>query len=154
MTPIATYRQFLASLLFVAAASFSFAGGSEKDDANCAPSLNATVKVVGDQVYFNVYMLNETKTGFYSLVKHGENEELISVGLKECAPNKLNTPILYSFKDVNTTGKPTRYELVRINPTSKPDYLAEWTITAGEKESTVIEEKKEVATSMRVLNVY
>ena len=76
---------------------------------------SVTARVYDNSVYFNLVITNESKPGFYSLVKVFDDETTESVEIKNIFVNILNQPLLYSFKDKNLSNKPVTYMLIRIS---------------------------------------
>jgi len=74
-----------------------------------------TAKVVENNIYFNLEMLNESKPGMYSLVKTFPDGTFESVGLKDIAVNTINQPLLYSFVDNKKPNSIVTYSLIRVS---------------------------------------
>lgn len=79
--------------------------------------LNA--KVYGSKAYFNLVMLNESKNGVYSLVRFNSDSTLVSIGLIDAVPNKINQKLVYSFHDDELPNSDAQYVLYRLGDTSE-----------------------------------
>ncbi len=90
----------------------------EKDTLNVEVErdiqVDLSVRVIEGNVYFKLLMLNESKSGFYSLVKENVDGTMESVGVKEIGVNTINQPLMYCFVDKNVTSL-VSYRLVRIS---------------------------------------
>jgi hypothetical protein len=73
-----------------------------------------SARVIEGEVYFKLLMLNESKPGFYSLVKEYADGTFESVGLKEIGVNTINQPLMYCFVD-KSKSIPVKYKLSRIS---------------------------------------
>ncbi len=73
-----------------------------------------SARVIEGNVYFKLLMLNESKPGFYSLVKEYADGTFESVGLKEIGVNTINQPLMYCFVD-KSKSIPVKYTLSRIS---------------------------------------
>ena len=60
-------------------------------------------------------MLNESKDGFYSMVKEHANGEFESVDVRQMVANTINSPLLYSFSDEAISDMDVTYVLYRIS---------------------------------------
>lgn len=82
-----------------------------------------STRVIEGEIYFKLLMLNESKPGFYSLVKEYADGTFESVEMKEIAVNTINQPLMYCFADKSKSA-PTKYKLLRIS--NEVEYIKTW----------------------------
>ena len=99
--------------LMISFSGYSISVDSNRVERDVQKSISA--KVVGDKIYFNLTMLNESVPGVYSLVKTFQDGTSESVGIKEVAVNTIGQPLLYSFVDENKSDELVSYDLIRIS---------------------------------------
>ena len=80
--------------------------------------VSLSAKCVNNVVYLKLRMLNESKSGFYSLVREFADGTFESVGVREIVANNINTPLLYSFMDNEVPDMDVNYVLYRITDES------------------------------------
>ena len=72
-------------------------------------------KMVNNVVYFKLKMLNESKDGFYSMVREFSDGSFESVDVRQTNANTVNVPILYCFIDKKVPSVDFTYVLRRIS---------------------------------------
>jgi hypothetical protein len=81
--------------------------------------------------YFKLKMLNESKAGFYSMVRIYPDGKIESVEIKNITVNTINKPLLYCFVDKQTPNVDFTYALYRIS--SENEIVQLWNYYAAEK---------------------
>ena len=89
-------------------------------------------RIIKDQVYFRLVMLNEEKESAYSLVREYENGTIESVEVRFGHKNEINSPLLYCFVDEEIPTVDFTYTLYRISDETK--IVQKWNYCAKEKE--------------------
>jgi len=75
--------------------------------------LNLTAKILMDKLYFNLTMLNESKTGVYLIIRKFPDGTIEYVDSRQMLENTTNTPILYSFIEKCLPAQNVEYILYR-----------------------------------------
>ncbi|MEJ6524623.1 MAG: hypothetical protein QNL65_10660 [Opitutales bacterium] len=94
--------------------------------------VSVDARIIKDQVYFRLVMLNEEKESAYSLVREYENGIFESVELNFGHKNEINLPLLYCFVDEEIPTVDFTYTLYRISDETK--IIQKWKYCANEKE--------------------
>lgn len=81
--------------------------------------------------YFKLKMLNESKAGFYSMVRIYPDGRIESVEIKNITVNTINKPLLYCFVDKQTPNVDFTYALYRIS--NENEIVQLWNYYAAEK---------------------
>lgn len=131
-------KKFIYTLaLIISTATVSIAGDGSTDSSGVDDQFKRDVQVsltgkyIQDMVYFNLRMLNESKDGFYSMVKEYANGEFVSVDVRQMIANTINSPLLYSFSDEEVPLEDVTYILYRISDNTVE--VDRWVYCAHEK---------------------
>lgn len=85
-------------------------------------------QMVNNVVYFKLKMFNESKDGFYSMVREFSDGSFESVDIRQMNANTINLPILYCFVDREIPSVDFTYVLRRmsdeITEVSRWDYCS------------------------------
>ncbi len=76
--------------------------------------VDLTHRIHEGNIYFKLLMLNESQSGFYSMVKYFENGDYASVDVRQMVANTINQPLMYSFTDEDVPREDVTYVLYRI----------------------------------------
>jgi len=111
------FTYIFALLIFTAPLSFAENGDSTQVTTSLDRDKQVSLegKVSHNIVYFKLLMLNESKDGFYSMVKEHANGEFESVDVRQMVANTINSPLLYSFSDEAISDMDVTYVLYRIS---------------------------------------
>ncbi|NRA12579.1 MAG: hypothetical protein HRT57_11550, partial [Crocinitomicaceae bacterium] len=88
-------------------------------------------RMIESNIYFKLKMLNETKNGYYSMVRVFEDGSSESVDIRQMVANEINQPILYCFTDEEVPTVDFTYVLVRI--TAEYKEVKRWNYCATTK---------------------
>jgi len=102
----------------------TYSDSTEKSSLKTNVYISLTVRVLNDKAYFNLVMMNESKNGDYSLIRHNQDGSVTSIGLKRIIKNNINLPIQYSFVDKDLSDDYAFYELIRI--TNEVEHVQRW----------------------------
>ena len=93
--------------------------------------ISVTARHYENSNYFQLKMLNESKAGFYSMVRIYADGTIESVAIKSITVNTINQPLLYCFADKKTPNVNFTYALYRIS--DKNEIVQLWHYHAAEK---------------------
>lgn len=124
------------TILFLSVPMFSFAHNGEPEDGKEINSRDQQVEltwaVAEDRLYFKLNMLNESKDGFYALVKLDQtNGEFESIDITQMTANTINKPIMYSLVDKNIPDEDAVYVLYRV--TDDKEEVQSWRYCSQER---------------------
>ncbi|MFT6503199.1 MAG: hypothetical protein ACJASQ_003332 [Crocinitomicaceae bacterium] len=110
-------------LLFINSPAL-FAGSSSVDPSNTFGNpgtiardslVDISYKMINNKVYFKLTMINESKDGFYSMVREFGDGRVESVDIRQMNANMINVPLLYCFVDEEIPSVDFTYVLRRIS---------------------------------------
>jgi hypothetical protein len=107
--------------------------------------VSLTAKLVSDHVYFNLKMLNESETGFYSMVREFTNGEVESVDSRQMVANTIDTPLLYSFIEEELPENDVTYVLYRI--ASETTVVQKWNYSSADHKLSTVRLASSIALS-------
>ena len=85
--------------------------------------------------------MNESRDGYYSMVREFKNGTFESVDIRQMVANEINQPILYCFVDKEVPGVDFTYVLIRISDSTQEvkrwNYCAETGVICPEHRSTL-----------------
>ncbi|MFT6243740.1 MAG: hypothetical protein ACJA0U_002195 [Salibacteraceae bacterium] len=111
------------ALLFINSPAL-FAGSSSVDPSNSFGDtgtikrdsmVDISYKMINNKVYFKLTMINESKDGFYSMVREFGDGRFESVDIRKINANMISIPLLYCFVDEEIPSEDFKYVLRRIS---------------------------------------
>ena len=77
--------------------------------------VSLSYKLVNDVAYFKLKMINESKDGFYTMVREFSDGSFESVDVRQMNANMINIPLLYCFVDKELPSVDFTYVLRRMS---------------------------------------
>lgn len=90
--------------------------------------VDLSYRVIDRTVYFKLKMMNESKNGFYSMVREFKDGSFESVDIRQMVANEINQPIMYCFVDNAIPVVDFTYVLVRISDSTEE--ISRWSYCA------------------------
>lgn len=108
--------------------------------------VDLSCRMLDKNIYFKLKMMNESRDGYYSMVREFKNGTFEPVDIRKMVANEINQPILYCFVDKEVPGVDFTYVLIRISDSTQEvmrwNYCAETDVICPEHRSTLLAEHR------------